>query len=98
MLLEYSSNDFKIPHTSACRIMNTGKLNDGDMVTITSPIFASIDYTSGAFNVKSTFEVPIRIQNADQSIEIVDDTTNVEGYPSTLVCDDNDIFHMYVRA
>lgn len=97
MLLEYSTNDFKIPHTSTCHIMNTGDINDGDTVTITSPIFASIDFTSGAFNVKSTFNVPIRIQNADKSIHIPDDTTNV-GYPSTLVCDDNDVFNMYVKA
>lgn len=96
MLLEYSSNDFKIPHTSTCRIMNTGFIKDGDNVTITSPIFSSIDFTSGAFNVQSTFEVPIRIQNSVGYIELPEDTTNV-GYPSTLVCDDNDIFNMYVR-
>ena len=76
--------------------MNTGTIYDGDMVTISSPIFSSIDYTSGEFNVASTFEVPIHIQNTVGYITLPESTTNV-GYASTLVCDDNDIFNMYVR-
>ena len=77
--------------------MTTGTICDGDTVTVTSPIFSSIDFTSGCFNVTSTFEVPIKIQNDDKQIVIDHNAYSVGGYPSTLVCDDNDIFNMYVR-
>lgn len=87
----YQNNEFNIPHTSTCIINTKGKLVDGDIVEITSPIFSSTNYSSGAINLTESFNVPIKINNTNGYI-ISDGNTK-----ATLVCDDNDIFNMYVK-
>lgn len=86
MLLQYYPINVTVPHTSTCHI--TSITND-NIATISSPIFASIDFTSNQFNLSSGLNVPI---HSNENVEISED-----GLDATLVCDDNDIFNMYVR-
>lgn len=90
MLLQYYQNEFHIPHTSKCHLKTSGLVYNEGQVTITSPVFSSIDYNSKALTLSSEFDVPIRLNNRD-SIELTGDEDAV------LVCDDNDIFKMYVK-
>ena len=90
MLLQYYQNEFHIPHTSKCHLKTAGLVYNEGQVTITSPVFSSIDYNSKALTLSSEFDVPIRLNNRD-SIELTGDEDAV------LVCDDNDIFKMYVK-
>lgn len=86
MLLQYYPINVTVPHTSTCHI--TSITND-NIATITSPIFSSIDFTSNQFNLSSGLDVQIH------SYEVLD--IPEDGLDATLVCDDNDIFNMYVR-
>lgn len=93
MLLTNRQMNLSIPHTSTCIIRTTGTIEDGATVSVVSPVFASTDFQSGSIKMTETFDVPIRILNVDRKIE------NPDGaYQATLVCDDNDVFHMYVRV
>lgn len=69
-------------------IKSPGVLNHGDKVEVTSPIFASHNFTSGTINISETLTVPLRctdpIENTNGSLR------------TTLICDDDDIFGMYV--
>jgi hypothetical protein len=94
MILSYREEQFSIPHTSKCIIHTTGKISDGDIITITSPVFASINFTSGAINTSDRFDLPVKIINDNGYI--INDNTDENLY-GTLVCDDNDVFNMYVR-
>lgn len=94
MLLTYRNDRFTIPHTSTCVIHNTGEINDGDTVSVTSPVFASTNFTTGSLNMSEQFEVPIRINTKSKSFVNTEKDGNCYG---TLVCDDNDVFNMYVR-
>ena len=89
MLLSYRNDSFKVPHTSTCIIHTTGIINDGDVIEVTSPIFASTSFSSRAINMSDRFNVVARVSSGS-----VVNTDNMEG---TLVCDDNDVFNMYVR-
>jgi len=89
MLLQYYPINYNIPHTSVCRIKSEGTFEDGDMVTVTSPIFSSIDFTSNQFQLSSGFEALLRITNPV--------TIPSCGMDGILVCDDNDVFNMYVK-
>jgi len=92
MLLAYRNDQFTIPHTSTCVIHTTGTINDGDIITITSPVFASTDFYSRSIMMSETLEVKIKLPNGS--------ITNNEkdgSFLGTLVCDDNDVFNMYVK-
>lgn len=88
----YKEDEFVIPHTSTCVIRTTGVLRDGDIVLVTSPIFASTNFTSKDINMSDSFKVPLKLSNNTLSID------NTKGdLKATLVCDDNDIFNMYIK-
>ncbi|MBR1987736.1 MAG: hypothetical protein IKA36_01720 [Clostridia bacterium] len=88
-----SNNDFKIPHTSKCVIHTTGEICNGDIISITSPVFTSTNFKSGAINMSERFNVRIVM---NESSTIINDKPDGE-FTATLVCDDNDVFNMYVR-
>lgn len=90
MLLQYYPINITVPHTSTCHIVTEGTINNGDIITITSPIFSSIDFTSNQFNLSSGLDVTL--QSNGQTLDIPEG-----GIDATLVCDDHDIFNMYVR-
>ena len=90
MLLQYYPIQYNIPHTSTCHITTEGTIENGSMVTVTSPIFSSIDFTSNQFYLSSGLEV--KLQSKQGSIVVPEGGMN-----ATLVCDDDDIFNMYVR-
>ena len=94
MLLSRKTSSFGIPHTSTCVIHTAGVIKDNDTIEVSSPVFASINFTSKAINMSDTFKVPIKILNDDGYI-----INNEEdgSYTATLVCDDDDVFGMYVR-
>jgi hypothetical protein len=90
MLLSLNNEDFIIPHTSSCIIRTKGVINDGDTISVESVIFASTRYLSRAVDIGDTFDVTARV--------LTDETITSDGNMSaTLVCDDNDVFNMYVR-
>ena len=91
MLLQNRQMSFKIPHTSTCIIHTRGHIENGDVITIESPIFNSISFNEGPIDNHVTFDVPIRI-TTEEGLDVYDDME------ATLVCDDNDIFNMYVRV
>jgi hypothetical protein len=93
MLLQNRQMSFKVPHTSTCIIRTRGHINDGDMVEIVSPVFASANFQTGSITMTETFNFPIRILTESRSVENPDANLH-----ATLVCDDNDIFNMYVRV
>lgn len=93
MILSYKNNVSDIPYSSSCVIHTKGVIYDGDIVSITSPIFTSTNFTSKVINTSERFNVPIRI---DGSRTIVND--NDAGLKASLICDDNDIFNMYVKV
>lgn len=90
MLLSNRDDTFFIPHTSTCVIHTTGTINDGDIIEVTSPVFASTSFSTRAVNMSDRFNVIARVSSG--SIE------NVSGKNGILVCDDNDVFNMYVRV
>lgn len=93
MLLQARDMTIKVPHTSTCIIKTSGRIYDKQTVEVVSPIFASVNFQSGSIFTTETFQVPVWILNDTGYID------NPDGkYESTLVCDDNDIFHMYVRV
>ena len=91
MLLQNRAVNISVPHSSMCYVHTRGLINDGDLVSITSPIFASTDFRTGAIRLTETFDVRIR---TNQSFFI--DETN-QTFIAELICDDNDIENMYVR-
>lgn len=92
MLLSYRNDKFTIPHTSTCVIHTTGVINDGDMIEISSPVFTSVIFTTRAINMDDKFNVIARVPSGT----VVNDQTDGE-FNGTLVCDDNDVFNMYVK-
>ena len=94
MLLSRKTDSFGIPHTSTCVIHTTGVIHDNDTIEVSSPVFASINFSSGAINMSDRFNIPIRILNDSRSVE----NNKADGsFLGTLVCDDDDVFGMYVR-
>lgn len=92
MLLSYRDDVFTVPHTSTCIIHTTGEIKDGDVITISSPVFASTNFTTGSINMRDRFDVVVRIPSGI----FINDKPDGE-CKATLVCDDNDVFNMYVR-
>lgn len=90
MLLSINNDESVIPHTSSCTIRTKGEIKDGDQVIVSSVIFSSTEYSSRAVNIGDTFTVTARVL----SRETVTSDGNLE---AILVCDDNDVFNMYVR-
>ena len=90
MVLSYRHEEYEVPLTSKCLIHTTGTIRDGDSVSVTSPVFASINYTSGAINTSDQFSLPIRIDTPEGYIKANDEFYGI------LHCDDNDTFNMYV--
>ena len=96
MLLQNRQMSFKIPHTSTCIIrslVHKDEIHDGDQIMVESPIFNSISYNEGPISNHQTFYVTARVMNADKIFYV----NPLEETYATLVCDDNDIFNMYVR-
>jgi hypothetical protein len=87
MLLSYRNDSFTVPHTSVCEIVTRGEINDGDIIEIRSPVFSSANGTTRAYTTSDTLNVIARVPNG----------TITDPSIGTLVCDDNDIFRMYVR-
>ena len=94
MVLSYRQSTYHVPHTSKCIIHTTGTIRDGDMISVTSPVFSSINYTSGAINIAENFTVAVHVFT--ESKEFINNLPDGECY-GTLVCDDDDVFNMYVR-
>lgn len=91
MILMYRGTEFKVPHTSTCTIRTVGQIKNGDTVRVTSPVFPSYNLTSYAVTSSTEFEVPVRLSGPDDTLE--SDGTLL----ATLVCNDNDTQHMFVR-
>lgn len=89
MLLSYRNDTFIVPHTSTCVIHTVGTINDGDIIEVTSPVFASTSFSSRAINMSDRFNVVARVASGS--------VTNDGEMKAVLVCDDNDVFNMYVR-
>lgn len=89
MILSYRREDYQVPLTSKCLIHTTGTIRDGDLVSVTSPVFASMNFTSGAINTSDKFNVVIKL-NTSENIQLDGETYG------TLHCEDNDTFNMYV--
>jgi hypothetical protein len=94
MMLSYRQSTYHVPHTSRCIIHTTGLISDGDKISITSPVFTSINYISGAINITESFDVTARVLTETKTF--VNNEPDGSCY-ATLVCDDDDIFNMYVR-
>ena len=91
MILSYRREDYPVPLTSKCIIHTTGNKRDGDIVSVTSPVFASMNFTSGAINTSDKFDVVLKLG--------VDETITLTGYTyGTLHCEDSDTFSMYVSV
>jgi hypothetical protein len=91
MILSYRREDYPVPLTSKCIIHTTGTKGDGDVVSVTSPVFASMNFTSGAINTSDKFDVVLKL-GVDETVKL---TGNTYG---TLHCEDNDTFNMYVSV
>ena len=103
MILAYKGTSFDIPFSSTCIIHTKGVINNGDVVSVTSPIFTSNRFTSGAINMSDRFDVPVKIEASSNNPLIKKDSDNLyiyndsnEGLKATLICSDDDIFNMYV--
>ena len=92
MLLQNRDMRISIPHTSTCVIRTKGTIHDGDTIELVSPVFSSVNYQSGSIELSETFHLPIRILTESRMIENPDGNCQ-----ATLVCDDDDVFNMYVR-
>lgn len=93
MLLSQRGNQFDIPLTSTCIVHTEGPIHDGDVVEITSPIFASVNFSTKAIHMSDRISVTVHTE-FDAIIEHDPSEGELKG---TLVCSDNDIFNMYVR-
>lgn len=104
MILAYRNSSFNIPLSSTCIIRTTGVINNGDVVSVTSPIFTSNRFTSGAINMSDQFDVPVKIELSSNNPLIKKDSDHLyiyndssDGLKATLICLDNDVFNMYVQ-
>jgi hypothetical protein len=60
------------------------------MIEVSSVVFSSTEYSARAVNISDTFTVTARVLSGNTVIS----DGNLKGI---LVCDDNDVFNMYVR-
>jgi len=79
-----------IPVSSKCYINNRGLIKNGDIISVISPIFSSINYSSKAVNLDNTFEVIFKTNNPNGVI-ITDE--NNEAF---LNADDQDVNNLFV--
>lgn len=93
MLLSYNSDAYEIPQSSTCYVHTTGTISDGDTITVTSPVFASVNFVSGAINMSETFSVPVKVENKARYIINTMEPGEMLG---TLRCFGNNVFDMYV--
>ena len=91
MILSYRREDYHVPLTSKCIIHTTGTKGDGDVVSVTSPVFASMNFTSGAINTSDKFDVVLKL-GVNETVKLTGDTYG------TLHCEDDDTFSMYVSV
>lgn len=89
MILSCRKETYSVPITSACLIHSTGQFRNGDTITVSSPVFSSFNYKSGAINTSEQFEVPLRLYG--------DTIVLTNGMKGTLHCNDSDIFNLYVE-
>ena len=99
MILSYRREAYPVPLTSKCIIHKpTGFICDGANVSVTSPVFASMNFTSGAINTSDRFDVKIKF--SPEMREEYGVLIPTDGLPDeingTLHCEDNDTFNMYV--
>jgi hypothetical protein len=94
MLLTNKIGTFDVQHTSKCIIHTKGVIRDGDVISVSSPIFSSTNLLLQAINMSDTFDVSVRLMDPSTTVE--NNLPDGEFF-GTLVCDDNDIFNMYVR-
>lgn len=66
-------------------------IGDGDKVSVTSPILASINFSSGAINTSETFDATFHTSKQEK----IDNTDG--DMKATLYCYDNNIFDFQVR-
>lgn len=92
MLLSNRNDKFIVPHTSTCVIHTKGIIKDNDIITITSPIFSSTNFITKSINLSDRFDIIVHISSGT----FVNDKEDGECF-GTLVCDDNDVFRMYVK-
>lgn len=76
-----------IPVSSKCIIKTRGLVKNGDVISVTSPMFSSINYSSRAVVLDESFDVVFR----SDDIEITDN--NCEAF---LNSDDQDVNNLYV--
>ena len=91
MILSYRREAYPVPLTSRCLIHTTGMVCDGGSVSVTSPVFASMNFTSGAINTSDKFDIKLKLESGE-SIQLDGNTYG------TLHCEDNDTFNMYVSV
>jgi hypothetical protein len=91
MILSYRDSGPQVPISSSCIIKTKGILRDGDIISVTSPLFSSVDYSSGAINTSETFDVKF---STSKSEGVNNEHGDMIG---TLICTDNDLFNLYVR-
>lgn len=78
-----------IPKSSKCYITNRGDIHDGDIISVISPIFSSMDYSSRAVHLSESLNAVFH--TIKDSVTITDD--NNEAY---LCSEDQDINNLYV--
>lgn len=67
----------------------------GDVISVTSPIFSSVNFVSGAINMSERFDVPVSsVSNGNGFID--NDKPDGECF-GTLRCYDNDPFRMFIE-
>lgn len=89
LLHNRSLTDLLIPRSSKCYITNRGDIHDGDVISVISPIFSSMDYSSRAVQLSESLNAVFH--TIKDSVTITDD--NNEAY---LCSEDQDINNLYV--
>ena len=79
-----------IPLNSKCYINNRGLIKDGDIISVVSPIFSSINYSTKKIKLDDSFDVVFKTDNINGIL--IDDNNN----EAFLNCKDQDILNMYV--
>lgn len=91
MILSYRDSAPQVPISSSCIIKTKGRISDGDVVSVTSPLFQSVNFSVGGLNSSNTFEVTFVSTNKEGFI----DNTNGDMI-GILTCTDNDLFNLTV--
>lgn len=89
LLHNRSLKDMLVPKSSICYITTRGEIHDGDVISVISPVFSSMDYSSRAVHLSESFDAVFR--TGKESVVITDD--NNEAYLNST---DQDINNLYV--